>query len=163
GEYGLRELEAGLAAELLAASLHPDPFGRLSLARRYEEDVGLRDRLQQHLEQARVEKQALGHSLGWFTRTYTLWWDEQMERQKAMIEAERARGQQFPGRAWDFRATARRTLKPPDRSEVSLMLMAMTIPPLVTWPLLWVVWSFVMRGGLSFRLMGLSLVRPDGR
>jgi hypothetical protein len=31
------------------------------------------------------------------------------------------------------------------------------------WPVLWVLWAFLWPGGLSFRLIGLSLVRADGR
>ena len=31
------------------------------------------------------------------------------------------------------------------------------------WPAVWVVWAFVFRGGLSYRMMGLALVRGDGR
>jgi hypothetical protein len=32
-----------------------------------------------------------------------------------------------------------------------------------TWPLLWVAWAFLFRGGFCFRVMGLTLVRTDGR
>jgi uncharacterized RDD family membrane protein YckC len=35
--------------------------------------------------------------------------------------------------------------------------------PVVFWPLAWTIWSFCFRGGLSLRLMGLRLVRRDGR
>ncbi len=31
------------------------------------------------------------------------------------------------------------------------------------WPAVWVVWSFLSRGGLTLSLMGLALVRGDGR
>jgi hypothetical protein len=34
---------------------------------------------------------------------------------------------------------------------------------LSAWPLLWVAWAFLFRGGLTYHLMGLSLVRRDGR
>jgi hypothetical protein len=30
-------------------------------------------------------------------------------------------------------------------------------------PILWVLWAFVMRGGVSYRLAGIALVRNDGR
>jgi hypothetical protein len=34
---------------------------------------------------------------------------------------------------------------------------------LSVWPALWVLWAFVFRGGLSYRLSGLALVRGNGR
>ena len=34
---------------------------------------------------------------------------------------------------------------------------------LLFWPAVWVVWAFLARGGLSFRLTGLTLVRGNGR
>jgi eukaryotic-like serine/threonine-protein kinase len=34
---------------------------------------------------------------------------------------------------------------------------------LLTWPILWVLWAFVARGGFSYRIAGLALVRRDGR
>jgi hypothetical protein len=34
---------------------------------------------------------------------------------------------------------------------------------LAVWPVVWVVWAFCWRGGLSLPLLGLSLVRADGR
>jgi hypothetical protein len=33
----------------------------------------------------------------------------------------------------------------------------------LTWPVLWVVWAFLVRGGLSYRIVGIDLVRSDGR
>jgi hypothetical protein len=43
-------------------------------------------------------------------------------------------------------------------------LLAMLTPAMIcTIPLLWLFWAFVFRGGLSLRLMGLALVRADGR
>jgi hypothetical protein len=33
----------------------------------------------------------------------------------------------------------------------------------VLFPALWVLWAFVARGGVSYRLMGMSLLRSDGR
>src|SRR5262249_5059060 len=34
---------------------------------------------------------------------------------------------------------------------------------LIAWPAAWVIWAFATRGGLSFWIMGLSLVRSNGR
>ena len=35
--------------------------------------------------------------------------------------------------------------------------------PLVFWPLAWTLWAGFFRGGMSLRMMGLRLVRRDGR
>jgi uncharacterized RDD family membrane protein YckC len=164
GERVLRELETGLAAELLAASLHPDPPGRLFLTCRYADGVSLRDRLQHHLRQAQIEKQALRQSLGPVTKAYTDLVEEQVERStRPKIEASRAGGRPFPGSAGDYRLAAQSALKTPARPAFDVMAVVIVGFQLLTWPLLWVVWSFVTRGGVSLRLMGLSLVRSDGR
>jgi hypothetical protein len=34
---------------------------------------------------------------------------------------------------------------------------------IIVWPALWVLWAFLLRGGVSFSLMGISLVRSNGR
>ncbi len=34
---------------------------------------------------------------------------------------------------------------------------------IAVWPLLWVLWALVFRGGFSYSLMGIALVRGDGR
>jgi hypothetical protein len=34
---------------------------------------------------------------------------------------------------------------------------------IVIWPALWVVWAFLARGGISYRLAGIALLRGDGR
>jgi hypothetical protein len=34
---------------------------------------------------------------------------------------------------------------------------------LLTWPALWVLWAFAARGGISYLIAGLALVRRDGR
>src|SRR5262245_66339923 len=34
---------------------------------------------------------------------------------------------------------------------------------LLIWPVTWVVWAFLTRGGLSLRMVGLQLVQADGR
>ena len=35
--------------------------------------------------------------------------------------------------------------------------------PVIFWPAAWTIWAFFFRGGLSLRIMGLRLVRSDGR
>jgi hypothetical protein len=41
--------------------------------------------------------------------------------------------------------------------------MGAAFVPLVAWPLAWVAWAFLWRGGLSYRVVNLDLVRADGR
>src|SRR5581483_7097255 len=70
----------------------------------------------------------------------------------------------LPGGPRDFRMDAHLAEKFSFRGRETLPI----VPPslalmLFVWPLLWVAWSFLTRGGLSWRIAGLALVRPDGR
>ena len=57
-----------------------------------------------------------------------------------------------------FRGWAQSKVDSPDPSASAILAGVMTVI-LAFWPLVWVVWAFLLRGGLSFRLLGLALVR----
>jgi len=83
-------------------------------------------------------------------------WDEDIERRDLTEVAVRVGApvgdQRPPVRGWVYRF---RELFEIYSAAIFLLLAAA--------PAAWVVWSFLTRGGLTLRLMGLALVRADGR
>ena len=77
----------------------------------------------------------------------------------------------FPQQEWeDLQLALEHTLPTPrgkptpdeaDVMDVSPMILAWIA--IASWPGLWVVWAFLTRGGLSIHLLGLDIVRRDGR
>jgi hypothetical protein len=50
----------------------------------------------------------------------------------------------------------------PDEATSTRMALA-TVVGAGIWPLLWVVWAFLFHGGLTFRRLGIAVVRSDGQ
>jgi hypothetical protein len=83
------------------------------------------------------------------------------QQRAALQEARRAQGASDPR---SLRQRARDQVNPRNIQEVmSGVQTSMEYAPLLLGPLLWVVWAFLMRGGLSYQITGLALVRSDGR
>ena len=52
---------------------------------------------------------------------------------------------------------------PPSPDEISVAVLVFGFVFLMAAPVLWVIWAFLWRGGITLRMMGLTLVRRDGR
>lgn len=159
-ELTLENLEQGAARELAAGLLHPHPLCRLAPIARYQQDMALRDRLRVVIEQDREEVAARqAHS----NRVTRAWLDATMRVQTVQIrqqmETQRARAVDpnvFRREAeWNANRDGR------DYEHVG-MFIAGGICSLI-WPVVWVLWAFAWRGGISFWLGGIALVRADGR
>jgi len=85
-------------------------------------------------------------------------------------------GQQLPESLWHFAQVQRFVEEGTDKASrlagdsgilkpmLDPLFTAVTIGSAVTlWPALWALWAFVFRGGLTLRLMGVRLLRGDGR
>jgi uncharacterized RDD family membrane protein YckC len=161
GEQALPDLEVGATSAFLCSGLDPNPFVRLYAVEQFRDDLQLRERLQRRLEEVRRERQAYLDSVGIISRLYIAQIEQQLEKDRKTGPAAKRRP---PGPPGDFREQARTVERMSIRGEdvftpffISLALM------LFTWPVLWVNWAFLARGGLSYRLAGLDLVRSDGR
>jgi hypothetical protein len=155
GEKAWRGLDAGAAREAAAAALSASPPVLLGAAGTLLEDLRLRARLEARLDQDRRALQADTAALGTGARAY-------------VMLAETGLRQRLPATAAtepvDFRAAARAALAPPAPSpeEVRESRLAPLLGLLV-WPVAWVIWALLLRGGVSFRVLGIALVRRDGR
>jgi hypothetical protein len=136
--------------------------------RRYDFDGQLEERLEQQLaeDRAQLRERLHGanlaeHILFNLIQQATAREDRDIGRAGFVNVAERARPeldlgptvQESPGREHS-----------PERfREVFEGYGVLPYAVLAAFPVIWVVWAFLTRGGLVLRLMGLALVRPDGR
>jgi hypothetical protein len=51
----------------------------------------------------------------------------------------------------------------PSPEDVAIVMLTLSFVVLFLGPVLWVAWAFLFRGGITLRMMGLTLVRRDGR
>jgi hypothetical protein len=162
-ERRLTDLEQGALLDFAEGAINPDPQVRLQAAVQLEADYQLHDRLRQSLDRDQRQRAARLESSSWISRNAL----EQTEKQAAAglktSEAERKR--QHPelfGRG-HFRSRAQRLVDGPFPDPDETPPAAFWLTLLVAWPALWVIWAFLARGGISYRLAGIALVRGDCR
>jgi hypothetical protein len=161
GEQTQRELRA-LAARDAVAALHADPFTRAVALGQLDQDLRLDAELSRGLEQQRGERDARLQALSWIGRECVRLVEKVVADSEAQVAANRPALR--PSDAADVRARARtlpvmKTTSPDVAHGIAVFATWMLLP----WPVLWVVWAFAWRGGVAFRIFGLSLVRGDGR
>jgi hypothetical protein len=152
----LDEFDAVVRRDLLLAQLNPALPARLAGLAVYCADLQERERFTQTQERERLRAQALLEAL---PRQYQLQLQAQWKQQEALGKS--LKGRQNP---WAGPADARARLRQPDEADKYYLgiywgtAIAAAVPPV-----LWVLWAFATRGGFTFTILGLSLVRRDGR
>jgi hypothetical protein len=156
------DLEAGAAREFaVTGGLSPSPTTCLVALVRLQADLRLDEELadQQRLgrERGRARLAAVSPPM----REYLVL---SVEQAKGQVEATmaQARRDRSPFAVLNFRQDAARFKEMSMRAIESDMRVTMLVL-VAAWPALWVLWAFLLRGGLSFHIMGLTLVRGDGR
>jgi hypothetical protein len=160
-----RNLKAELDRELpprgagLVVSL--DPFSRLLAVGLLGEDLEALQLLRPRLEQFERDRQVVLQSTSWFLRPIH---DNVLVQFGNLI----AESDEEEGATTRSKAQAARELieefetsvssQIPDMEDLLWVLLA-----LLTWPLLWAIWAFLLRGGLSYRLTGIAMVQRNGR
>ncbi|HVS34686.1 MAG TPA: protein kinase [Gemmataceae bacterium] len=160
----------GVIAEDAAASLNPDLGLRLAALRQAQEDARLDDDLNRIIERARSERDSMVRSMNEPSRSIITVYDEQMEaaqRKQVNDDIQYAQFPLLPGvgepeqvRQWAAGETA---IDRPMVGAVTRMMALVQIICILLWPAIWVVWALAFRGGLGLQLMGLGLMRSDGR
>ncbi len=151
GRRVLRGLEEAAAGDFASGILSPQPLARPAAVYRLHADLELCERLRDKInrvEGERLARLARGNQLG-----QTFQFGDPFSRQEAK-----------PAEAGtDFRAEAGRWLQREDalRLETVFGVIGLVLPALGL--LVAVGWAGIFRGGLTYYLLGLSLVRPDGR
>ncbi len=162
-EHRLTDLEHWALVEFAEGAINPDPQVRLRAAVQLEADYQLRDRLRQSLDNDRRLRNARLESSSWVIRNVFEQSEKQAIAQLKAREPERVREHPELFGPSHFRIRARFL-------EDDGFVQGTGIPPTTywlaafsTWPTLWVIWAFLTRGGISYRLTGIALVRGDGR
>jgi hypothetical protein len=153
------DLHAGAWREFFVQGLGPVRTAQLAALVQLDADL----RLDQHLaaKQRRVadRQKARLRSLSPPAQQYLLLSLHEAQPQiKAMLDRRRT------GPKWwlvDFRSLPW-TRSADDMLSIERFLRNFFLGVVAFWPAVWVVWAFLTRGGLSFRLAGLMLVRDDG-
>jgi hypothetical protein len=166
-DQALGELEAGAAHELAASALHPDPWVRLAAACRWEEDRRLAERLRVQMAEDRRALRGRMKCLSPFPRRVLR--DMNVLEELSPAEPDGPGGvAAFSGE--DFRFKAELALAMPRALEAvgwgpSQPFPAMVVGALacLLWLSAWAVVAFLARGGVSFLLVGIVVVRRDGR
>jgi hypothetical protein len=167
-KLGLRitkeEFQDGATQELAAKLVNPDPWAQLGVLAAYNRDLHTAERLDAAMAPLEKEKAAMLEKVSPGQRWLLTSWEQMMAAQgesarQGFVNVRRQQG------AWTFRADAERlaqrpppALRPFDMTFVLVQLLLLT-----SLPILFIVWAFVMRGGFSYRLAGIALVRRDGR
>jgi len=143
-----------------AAAKAAAPPQQAAARRDAEEDARLEAELVQALERSRQAHRARLDALDWIGRSVAGAMEKQTEDQAGPSES-------FLPPASDsmsLRNWAQMEISQSDlsRDEARRLAEVQTVM-LLFWPAVWVLWAFVFRGGLSFPLTGLALVRRNGR
>ncbi len=157
-EYRLRDLEQASLLDFNVSFLNPQPLNRLRALVQLDADSRLRDELKQSIAYDRRQYRVRIESAGWLVRPLL-----------GALEEEAF------GPRWDLierdpinesKHARRHAARTVGKLSVSQMMDRVTLfwlMVLAFWPTLWIVWAFLARGGLSYRLAGIALVRRDGR
>jgi uncharacterized RDD family membrane protein YckC len=156
-------LEANAAAELVGAATAPGPLPFAVAAARPGADLELAGRLRQVLDQEALERQEREQAADWLNQGVMSLLGQVVRGVE--VEVGQSHSKLPSKRAEeDFRSVAdgwvREGLLLP---RVDSMVHLIVLVTMLIGPLCWVAFAFLFRGGLSYPLMGLSLVRADGR
>jgi hypothetical protein len=164
GQRVLRQLEIGSAAEFAGDVLALEPFVKCAAAYRSCADGRLCERIQEHLTEEERESHVRIRGANWLTRGLFHWLEGKIDEQSVILPPSKVRVAKTVSPDIQFRSAAEHWVADADalpgkaREESRGFLLVLLI-----WPGLWVLSAFVFRGGISMPLMGLSLVRSDGR
>ena len=156
-EERLREMEEGALLEFSAGAVNPDLLLRLHAAVQLESDYRLCDPLRQSRDHDRRRAAAQLASYGWLSRKAYEQIQEQTDADWTKSETNETRKHSGHSGIAPFRLLAKRkTIWVYPQAGFWLVM-------LVTWPVLWIAWAFLARGGISYELAGIALVRGNGR
>lgn len=159
----LEHANVEVLADALGTALHPaTPLPGVQALFQLTHDQEDIDEEKQALHRQEEERQARLRALGPVMRQNML----ASERNQQSSQLKVRRGDTKPA-GYAFRLEARRRgglnsagFDEPGRGSVYWMLFLI---PIVLWPLLWICWAFLVKGGISYWLTGITIVRRSGR
>jgi hypothetical protein len=150
---GLNEFEQASRTDLAVRVLNPNLWARLAGVAQYAADRELSDRLRERVERDTLENEARIKESNPLIRPSLL------RATGDQSQTKRQAGRWRQGQSFRLHADAlvRQGLntRQPVGEWASIALLI--------WPTIWVLWAFATRGGFSYRITGLALVRRDDR
>jgi uncharacterized RDD family membrane protein YckC len=160
-QRALRNLEDGARLELAVSTLNPDPLVRLHGLCQWDADLQRCDELHEHLEHQQRELENHQQTMSWFLRKITgQMWEE---FDKAQEQSGADLSQPPRNRRTSFRQEAATLPSGPSPGQGMALFTVMYVVQMLFFLVLWVLWAFLWRGGLSLRWLALTLTRADGR
>jgi hypothetical protein len=160
GSPALQSLEASAAAGLVAGASTPGPFPGAAAVYQSGADLELADRLRTVLDEEQRELREREEGADWLNDAVL----RGLERFIRGLEVQINRSHPEDPRGEDFRAEAAIRLRE-DQSIAALdaVMLGVALVMIAICPAFSVLSALFFRGGVSYPLMGLSLVRADGR
>jgi hypothetical protein len=143
--------------EFAAALTNPMPFDRARVVLQMDRDAGVIEGLRQNAAEDRRHHEAHLQALSPMMRSQELVMEQASDRPFDQ-------NVRFTG---ELRELAKE-LADPDHAQIAELgvqrIAAVLILNLIlAWPITWVIWTFLTRGGLNLRLMGIRLVSWNGQ
>jgi hypothetical protein len=172
--YSIEGVRAGIRgnerlsadSQLALSTQQTDPFLRLSGAALFVHDQRQSRQLDEQRRRMAAEQNALLEDMSPIQRWTAATWISTLQAQQSAMEPsfEEARRRAMHGR--DYRQIVAEQRHLPGPSFVTKDASSMKWAGLISlgaWPLLAILWAFCVRGGLSYTLAGIMIVRRDGR
>jgi hypothetical protein len=162
-EQGLEALDKADLSDELCGELNPQPPPRLWAVAQLQLDAPLRAEFQGIIKQkqertaAQVTRGGLIYQLS-YEQNHDMFAEHRAQRQQRAAMSAR------PTSPTELRKTARwqKQFSPDRFSTLDPILCGIDVIANFSGPLLWVLWAFVARGGLSYLMTGIAIVRHDG-
>jgi hypothetical protein len=161
GEQQYQDLQSTAVHECLFSAIQTNPLERVRGAFQAAGDQQLCDQLQQHLDRVRHFQAAVQQNTPAFVAAFL---KPGIYSPPPGIRAGGSTTGPPPPDA--CRHEAHETINTLDHMDVPLVSLVFRIVNGILaalWPVIWILWAFLWRGGLSFRIAGIGLVRSDGR
>jgi hypothetical protein len=168
-QLGLRmtkeEFDKESRRDLSVTLVDPNPWSQLAGVARYEQDQRLLQRLEESAQSLESEKHSIADKVSPTQRWILGAWQQVMSQQRDTMRQSFINTRRNQRGAVSFRPDAEQLAKQPieDMEPLGMTFTYIVLGTFCVFPVLFILWAFIIRGGLSFRLAGIALVRRDGR
>jgi hypothetical protein len=146
----LSNLQDGMRRDFLFSIPNPDPFISAYGVVRLQTDTRLSQRLIQRVQRDVAQENRLRASAGWMAQALL----------NLLVTPE---GWSRIEKSEDFRKVAEDVCQAAEPTSEVTELWPVGLIFVLPFPLIWLLWAFLLRGGYTLRLAGIALLRSNGR